>query len=158
MIIVEPREFAQLKRLVDRIDAESRRRPVIDWTPPPPLPTGLWMTVGGNLLTYLGTDGIVRRLDTVAASELPDGIGGPGIVTVPADPNAVGLPNGVGVARRIDADIYTWVLLDSTTPSTIPDLQGFADMFLVAATVTLDKVVGGTTYRYNLVRPVSGWW
>lgn len=115
-------------------------------------PVTLYRIVAGNSLAYLGSLGIIKRADAVAASELPDGAGSVA-TTVPPTPGAIGLPNGVGVAQSIDGTSYIWVLLDSNMGSACPDLTT-SDTIVQAKTVTLVKGL----FTYVLTVPESGWW
>lgn len=119
----------------------------------------LFQILGGNTITYLGKQGIARRTDAVAGSELPVGTGGVSgdTIIVPANPIPVGLPNGVGVALNVVTGIYSFVVLDSTTSAATPDLIR-DDIIESIATLNLDKVSSGITYRYVCIRPVPGWW
>lgn len=119
-------------------------------------PTALYRIIAGNVLPSIPGLGIARRTDTVLGSELPAGVG-TGVVLVPANPGAVGLPNGVGVAQRVDDGSYVWVLNDATLATSTPDLQ-YGDIIEQATVKNLDKVVGADTYRYVCLQPISGWW
>ena len=154
-----------LERRVQSLEsqlAQSQRERRQYWpivpTVPPPLKSSLWLVVGGNTLLSPAGPGIARRLDAVASSELPDGAAGTGIIVVPPNAAMPGLPNGFGVAQRYDSTDLVWVLLDSSTSAAVPDLIGNNDVILTATTGTLDKVSGPTTWRYNFIRPVGGWW
>ncbi len=119
--------------------------------------SSLYQVIGGNTLTYLGKGGIKRRSDAVLGSELPAGAGGTGIVSIPAYPVPVGLPDGVGVAVSLDGISYIFVLNDVTSGNTAPDLVMTDDVIVVqATTVNLDKVVSSVTYRYTCYRPTGG--
>lgn len=122
--------------------------------------SSLYIVTGGNVLTYLNAPGpgIIRRLDTIAASELPNGVAGTGVIVVPPNASMPGLPNGIGVAQQYDGTALTWVILDAGTSAAVPDLIGNNDVILTATTYVFDKVSGPTTWRYNCIRPVAGWW
>lgn len=135
----------------------TRRIPSRFTSPAAPL-ANLWLVVGGNVLTYLSAPGIIRRLDTIASSELPNGGAGTGIIIVPPNSAMAGLPNGIGVAQRYDGTDLTWVILDAGTSAVVPDLIGNNDVIKTSTTYVFDKVSGPTTWRYNCIRPVAGWW
>lgn len=145
------REFDVLRSQVQRLESTLARRPVVDWCQVRPLPA-IYNVIYGNILnggnstTFAG--GILRRTDTVAASEMPNGSGGsPGdTVIVPAFPLLANLPNGVGVGVSPYDGSYAYLLNDARTnfPGDLP-LNRRTD---VASSVNLDKTAGGVTYRY----------
>lgn len=106
----------------------------------------LFRIQGGNTIPGCQTVGIQKRTDTVLGSELPAGSGGTGVVIMPAFPIPVGLPNGVGVARRETSNDYVFALNDATSGGTF-DLPA-GQPCTGYTTVNLDRVVGPITYRY----------
>ena len=122
-------------------------------------PSPLYQVLGGNALTYLGKQGIVRRTDTVLGSELPAGTGGASgdIIVISANSTPAGLPNGVGVAQNLVTGAYVFVVLDATTSASMPDLVR-DDILQSTSSINLDRVVSGVTYRYVCFKPFAGWW
>ena len=122
-------------------------------------PSPLYQVIGGNALTYLGKQGIVRRTDTVLGSELPAGTGGASgdIIVISANSTPAGLPNGVGVAQNLVTGAYVFVVLDATTSASMPDLVR-DDILQSTSSINLDRVVSGVTYRYVCFKPFAGWW
>lgn len=157
-------EAADLRRQVSRMTTQLQRLESASrqtWAFPTTVSaatSSLWLVIGGNVLLSPAGPGIARRLDAVAASELPNGAAGTGVIIVPPNAAMPVLPNGFGVAQRYDGTDLTWVLLDSSTSAVVPDLIGNNDVILTATTGTIDKVSGPTTWRYNFIRPVGGWW
>lgn len=116
-----------------------------------PAAASLYVVVGGNILPGCLTQGIQKRTDAVAGSELPIGTGGPGIaVQVATGTPPSGLPNGVGVVRQIVTNTYTYALLDSGSGYADDAALGFP--INGGVTVNLDRVDGATTYRYPCIR------
>lgn len=115
-----------------------------------PAPAGLYIVVGGNLIPGCLAQGVQKRTDAVAGSELPVGTGGPGVVVQSAFPVPTGLPNGVGVMRQVGTGTHVFALLDSG--SAYPGDVATPFAVVGGATVNLDRVVGSTTYRYPCVR------
>ena len=162
-----PREMADMADLQRRLaDAEARLRRM-------PVRFGrggsggsgaaatpIWQVFDGTLLTYINAPGIVRRTDTVLASEFPAGSGGTSgdTVEVPAWPSHPTLPSGVGVLRQVNADgVYAFVVNDARQTVAGPDLV-VGEIVLSAGTVDLDVLSGGVTYRYVCHIPAPGWW
>jgi hypothetical protein len=60
------------------------------------------------------------------------------------------LPNGVGVFRNVNTNAYSFALLDSGSgyPYDLPESRPC----VAGETVNLDRVSGGTTYRYVCLR------
>ena len=110
---------------------------------------------GNNSIPGTGELGIVKRTDTVLASEMPAGVGGTGIVTMPAYPIPLGLPDGVGVGLRLTTgNEYAFILLDSRS---FVNSDVFAGQRVgIGGQVNLDVVVGPVTYRYACLVPNSG--
>lgn len=137
------------------LEMEQRRRPdqrtPDRWVGASQSPIPEFTILGGNTLVAPVAPGIVYRSDTVADSELPTGSGGPGIVIVPAWPIPAGLPNGVGVCRRVGAAEYFFVLLDSTNLALVNyDLKA-GDSLFGYSQFTRDRIVGATTWRYTFI-------
>ena len=120
----------------------------------------LYQVVAGQLLSYVGRQGIVKLQDLLAASALPDPGGGVDgqITTVPAYPWPASLPDGLGVGLRVGTTTdYAYLLNDYRGGTSGPDAI-VGDIVLPSGTVTLDKVVGAKTYRYVCLICPAAWW
>lgn len=157
-------EVADLRRRLADAEARLRRMPVRfgrGGSGGGVIATPVWQVYDGPLLTYLNCMGIVRRSDSVLASELPAGTGGTSgqTVLVPAWPSHPTLPAGMGVVRQINSaeEVYAFVLNDARQGVASPDLIA-GQIVLGAGWVDLDVPSGGVTYRYACLIPASGWW
>jgi hypothetical protein len=116
-------------------------------------PPALYLVIGGKPLPDWGADGGKRKTSALTAADLPAGTGGsPGdTVIVPPTPIPPGLPDGICVAALISTGESAWILCDSTSYVASDLIQG--DRVVVTqALVVFDKVSGGVTYRYNVLR------
>jgi hypothetical protein len=113
-------------------------------------PASLYVVVGGNVLPGCLTQGIQKRTDAVAGSELPVGTGGPGIVIQEPFPIPALIPNGVGVVRQVATNTYAFALLD--VDSGYAEDLGMGFPVNGGVFVNLDRVDGATTYRYPCIR------
>jgi hypothetical protein len=112
----------------------------------------VYVVIGGKTLADWGTDGGKRITSALSASSLPVGTGGsPGdTVIVPANPIPAGLPDGVAVAARISDGAAVFALCDSSAFVTGDLING--DVVILGESVNFDKVSGGITYRYQILR------
>lgn len=140
----------ELAGRVEQIDRLTRRIPSRFTGGGALAPIPYFSILGGNTLLAPARTGIVYRSDTVAASELPNGVGS-GLVQVPAWPIPSSLPDGVGVARRVGSAEYYFVLNDSTNLAGVAyDLLSGQSLFGYA-TFVMDKISGADTYRYTFI-------
>lgn len=120
----------------------------------------LYQVVAGQLLSYVGRQGIVRRSDQVAASELPDPGGGvDGQTTVvPAYPWPSSLPDGIGIGLKVGTTTdYVYLVNDARGNLSGPDAI-VGDIVLPSGSVNFDKIVGAKTYRYVCLICPAAWW
>lgn len=125
-------------------------------------PSFLWVCEGGNTIPASGRTGIARRspATVISPSELPDGAAGTGVILVPAWPIPVGLPNGIGVISKTDPSgtiSYAFLRIDLANPYGAQDISTGEPLF-VGVTSNLDKVSGGTTWRYVCYSGVFGYY
>lgn len=144
------------KKLLDRIEELERtvRRIPSRFASGSP-PSYLWVVQGGNTITSIGRQGIAlpSPFAAINPSTLPNGPSGTGIVLVPAYPVPVGLPDGIGVIFKggdtANASNYAFLRIDIVTGAYIKsDLIMGEPIFIFPSTTNLDKVSGGTTWRY----------
>lgn len=144
------------KKLLDRIEELERtvRRIPSRFASGSP-PSYLWVVQGGNTIASIGRQGIAlpSPFAEIDPSTLPNGPSGTGIVLVPAYPIPVGLPNGIGVVFKggstTSASNYAFLRIDIATSAYIAaDIISGEPVFLGPQTTNLDKVSGGTTWRY----------
>ncbi len=73
------------------------------------------------------------------------------IVIVDAEIPPTGLPDGIGTARALGSGDYAFVLNDPRNASNHRDAW-INDKFYAVDRVTLDRVSGGVTYRYECLQ------
>jgi hypothetical protein len=134
------RQLARMTSQMQRLEAASRQT---------------W-----GFVPSLGVLGIPRSATVISPSSLPDGPPGTGIVNVPAYPTPIGLPAGIGTVLRVDAtgnSTYLFVRIDSQTAGAFNgrDLRVGDGIFAYGITY-LDKVSGGTTWRYTCLNAIVG--
>lgn len=122
-------------------------------------PIDLYQVVAGQLLSYIGRQGIAKLADIMAGSALPDPGGGVDgqITAVPAYPWPAGLPDGIGVGLRVGTTTDYVFLLNDYRGGVGPDAV-VGDIVLPSGSVDLDKVDGAKTYRYACLICPGSWW
>ena len=157
------RELRALQSKVQRLESELHRQPVVDWFGGGnATPSYLWVVEGGNTIPASGRTGIARRspATVISPSELPDGAPGTGIIVVPAWPIPALLPNGIGVISKTDTGgniSYAFYRIDLVNPYGNQDLSAGEEIYIGGST-NLDKVSGGTTWRYTCYNGPYGYY
>lgn len=157
------RQLARMTTQLQRLESASRQTWQFPANPNRVPDTFLWTIIGGNLLSPQAVDGIAKAAADITPSTLPDGPAGTGIVIVPAWPVPIGLPNGIGVAVRINVasgqPLYTFVRIDNTYGQAYGYQDCIAGEALYLATTSyLDKVSGPTTWRYVCLSGIIGFY
>ena len=117
----------------------------------------LYIAIGNNIIPACTSLGIQKRTDAILGSEFPIGTGGVSgdIVLVPPVASPPTMPNGVGVGKQYGTNAYVWVILDSNSTYSVDIPNG--KNFVGGATINLDKVSAGITYRYACHVVFSAW-
>lgn len=124
-------------------------------------PSYMYTVIGGSTIPTLGVIGIPRSSTAIVPSTLPDGPAGTGVVIVPASPIPTGLPAGIGVVGRFEIGStnpsYYFCRVDGSYAGAYgsEDLVAGEGVFL-STTSYLDKVSGGTTWRYVCLSGILG--
>lgn len=155
----------QVSQDVKKLQADGQRTPLVAAYNPggtPNVPSYLWQVVGGSTIPILGTIGVPRTSSAIVPSTLPDGPAGTGIVAVPAWPVPIGLPAGIGVVQRVDlgasSPTYSFVRVDGSYAGAYGSEDLIVGEACFLSTLSyLDKVVGGTTWRYTCLSGVIGY-
>ena len=159
----DQRDLLAMRRDLADLRRQMRGIPSRWAAPVAPASSYLWQIVGGQTIPALGTTGIMRAAALITPSTLPDGPAGTGIITVPAWPIPLLLPNGIGVAQRVDLNnsqpAYSFVRIDGSYAGAYgsDDLATGESIFL-GTTSIMDKVSGGTTWRYYCLSGVIGYY
>ncbi len=148
------------QRTVDRLQLlESQRRQTWlypGFSPPAAALNVMWSIVGSNTIVSPATTGIRYVTANVDPTTLPVPVivpaPSPGdIVIVDAEIPPTGLPDGIGTARALGSGDYAFVLNDPRNASNHRDAW-INDKFYAVDRVTLDRVSGGVTYRYECLQ------
>lgn len=153
-------QVAELEQEVADLRERLRQVPGVFSPSSEVAPIDLYQVVAGQLLSYVGRQGIVKLEGNLAASALPDPGGGVDgqITVVPAYPWPSGLPDGIGIGLRIGTTTdYVFLLNDYRVGTNGPDAI-VGDIVLPAGTANLDKIVGAKTYRYVCLLCPAAWW
>ena len=122
----------------------------------------MYTVIGGSTIPTLGVVGIPRSATTIVPSTLPDGPAGTGVVIVPAFPVPTGLPAGIGVVGRFEVGTATPTYFFCRVDAGYSGAYGSNDLIagegvFLGTTSFLDKVSGGTTWRYVCLSGILGY-